>query len=79
MKEDLKEILNTVLDNNGLDTIEEIKTGIHLRNDLELDSINLAELTVRIEEKFGVDVFQDGIVETLDEIMAILENSVLNN
>jgi len=37
-----------------------------------LDSLDLAELTVRLEEEFGVDVFEDGIVETVEEILTKL-------
>ncbi len=36
--------------------------------DLGFDSIDLAVLGVRIEAVFGIDVFREGIVETLDEV-----------
>jgi acyl carrier protein len=45
-----------------------IAKNTHLRNDLQLDSLELAELTVRIEDKFQIDIFEDGIVETVGEI-----------
>lgn len=34
-----------------------------------MDSLDLAELTVRIEDAFGIDVFEDGIIDTIGEIM----------
>lgn len=63
------EIVNTVLANNDLPLIETLDRGFDLRNDLLLDSINLAELTVRIEDEFGIDVFEDGLIFTIGELM----------
>jgi acyl carrier protein len=40
----------------------------HLRNDWHFDSLDLAELTVRIEERFGIDVFEAGVVYRWEEI-----------
>lgn len=48
--------------------LEEIKGPTHLRNDLGLDSLELAELTVRLEDEFHIDVFEEGVIETVDEI-----------
>lgn len=39
-----------------------------LREDLGFDSLELAVLTVKIEAEFGVDVFADGVVNTVGEI-----------
>ncbi len=36
--------------------------------DLGLDSLALAELTVRVEQHFGVDVFADGVISTVQEL-----------
>jgi len=75
MEKKLLRVLNTVLENNGLSKIQSLSRELKLRDQLELDSINLAELTVRIEDEFDVDIFEDGIVETVGEIMTILERS----
>lgn len=48
--------------------LEDIKEQTHLRNDLALDSLELAELTVRLEDEFQVDIFADGVIETVAEI-----------
>ena len=45
---------------------------MRLREDIGFDSLDLAELTVRIEEAFEVDVFADGLVSTIGEIEAKL-------
>ncbi len=63
------EILHIVIDNSSLDFKEDITPETHLRNDIGLDSIALAELAVRIEEEFDVDVFEEGLVNTVDEVL----------
>lgn len=68
----LLEIINTVLTNADRAPINTLEASTHLRNDLELDSLNLAELTVRVEERFGVDIFEEGLVNTVEEILVKL-------
>lgn len=67
--ENLKTIINTVLKNRGKKEIETVNETSHLRNDIGFDSLDLAELTVRIEAEFDVDIFEDGIVNTVGEIL----------
>lgn len=74
MEEKLFEIINTVLNNNELKKIDKIDPTLSLQNDLEMDSIILAELTVRIEDEFDVDVFENGMVHTIEDIVDILKN-----
>ena len=69
MEDKLLEIINTVLLNSGKEEIQKIKPDTNLRNDLGFSSLQLAELTVRIESEFGIDVFEDGIVNTISEII----------
>ena len=42
---------------------------MHLRNDIGFDSLDLAELTVRIEAEYDIDIFEEGIVNTVGEIL----------
>lgn len=65
----LLKIINTVLVNADLPEIIKISPEISLRDELEFDSLNLAELTVRVEEEFGVDIFEDDMVNTIKEIL----------
>lgn len=67
--EKLLVIINTVLKNRGKELAEGINSHSHLRNDIGLDSLDLAELTVRIEAEYDIDVFEDGIVNTVGEIL----------
>lgn len=73
--ENLKTIINTVLKNRGKQEVPEINENSHLRNDIGLDSLDLAELTVRIEAEYDVDIFEDGIVNTVGEIMQKIKNN----
>ena len=68
--EKLLSIINTVLGNRGKTTVASINADTSLRNDIGLDSLDLAELTVRIESEYDVDIFDDGIVTTIGEIMS---------
>jgi len=71
--ETLKTIFNTVLKNRGKQEITEITETSSLRNDIGFDSLDLAELTVRIEAEYDVDIFEDGVVNTVGEIIQKLE------
>ena len=62
-------IINTVLKNRGKKEVELVTETSHLRNDIGFDSLDLAELTVRIEAEYDVDIFEDGIVNTVGEIL----------
>lgn len=62
-------IINTVLKNRGKKEVSFINENTNLRDDLNLDSLDLAELTVRIEAEYDVDIFEDGIVNNIGEIM----------
>lgn len=67
-------IVNGIRKRKGLDKILEWKDELQLKDDLQLDSIDLAEVTAKIEDKLEVDVFEDGIVRTLGEINARIKN-----
>lgn len=66
--QDLLQIVNTVRANKGLAPLPAIQPEMRLREDLGFDSLDLAELTARIDERCGVDVFADGLVFTVGEI-----------
>jgi acyl carrier protein len=69
MENKIKEIINIVLEKNNKETVKELNKELSLRDDLGMDSLDLAELTVRIEDEFGVDIFEDGIVDKVGEII----------
>lgn len=65
----LLEIINIVLDNRNKIPVEKITTSSNLRTDCGLDSLDLAELTVRIESEYDVDIFEDGVVTSVGDIL----------
>lgn len=68
MEAKILEIVNTIREGKGLDPVMKLNPTDNLRNDLELTSFDLAELTVRIEDEFDIDIFEDGLVNTIGEI-----------
>ena len=73
MDELLLGLINTVRGNKGQDRIVALRPDLRLRQDLGFDSFDLAELTVRIEEACQMDIFADGLVHTVGEVLAKLE------
>ena len=68
----VREVLRDIV--SHLDHVEEsaVDNMTHetsLTTDLGLESLDLAEMTVRIEDEYGVDVFEDDVVETLGEVV----------
>jgi len=68
MEEKLNGIITELMEYSGNVLSIEVNEETNLRDDLGLDSFQLAELTVHIEEEFGIDVFEDGLVNTVGEI-----------
>ncbi|MBQ6534973.1 MAG: acyl carrier protein [Opitutales bacterium] len=68
MEKALSEIANGIRRKKGEEPLADIGAGTRLRADFGFDSFDLAELTVRVEEKFGADVFERGNIETFGEL-----------
>lgn len=73
MKTKVLEIVNDIRAAKSMNAVETLNETDNLRNDLDLTSFDLAELTVRIEDEFDIDIFEDGLVNTIGEIYAKLE------
>jgi len=69
----LLQIINDMREEANYEVLENLESSMHLRDDLGLDSLMLAELTVRIEDEFDIDIFEDGIVQTIGEIQSKIE------
>lgn len=72
MKEKIQTILNEIRASKSLAPVNDINENTRLREDLGLTSFDLAELTVKIEDEFDIDIFEDGLVSTIGEIYAKL-------
>lgn len=72
MKTKILEIVNGIRASKGMTPINGLSEETKLREDLNLTSFDLAELTVKIEDEFDIDIFEDGLVNTIGEIYAKL-------
>ena len=72
MEQKVLSIINEIRKAKYLAILEKLNVEDNLRNNLEFTSFDLAELTVKIEDEFDVDIFEDGLVNTIGEIYAKL-------
>ena len=72
MEQKVFEIINNIRAAKGMAPVAELHAEDKLRDDLGLTSFDLAELTVNIEDEFDIDIFEDGLVNTVGEIYAKL-------
>ncbi|MFN3951079.1 MAG: acyl carrier protein [Thermaurantimonas sp.] len=70
---DLERIIKSVLQNRGKELPNLITNETRMREDLGMDSLDLAELTVKIEAEYDIDIFADGLVNTAGEILKKFE------
>lgn len=76
MKNLLVEIINEIREGKGKEKISlhDVLENTDLRNDLGLESLDLAVLTVKIEDITNIDIFENGIVTTVGDILTVLNN-----
>lgn len=65
-------VLNLILKKKGLPERTAFPSTLSFSKDLGFDSLDLAELTVRIEDELGVDIFEGGVIRTIGEARARL-------
>lgn len=70
--EKIIKIIEEILSDNGETLKTEINLDTNLR-DIGFSSFDLATLTVMIEDEFGVDIFEDGMINTVGEILEKLK------
>ena len=68
MEEKVLRFINQIRLSKNLNEVETLKIDDDLRNDLDLTSFDLAELTVLIEDEFEIDIFQEGLISTIGQI-----------
>ncbi|WP_405208889.1 acyl carrier protein [Aquimarina sp. LLG6339-5] len=74
MKETVISYIKEILEEQNKETKLEITEDSNLR-DLGLSSYDLASLTVKIEDEYDIDIFEDGVVLTVGEIITILKEN----
>lgn len=73
MEKKVLEIVNKIRVSKDLSPLKSLSVTDDLRNDIGFTSFDLAELTVQIEDEFDIDIFEDGLVNTVGEIYSKLE------
>ena len=72
MKTKVLKIINSIRSTKELQPLTNLDDEDKLREDLGFNSFDLAEFTVKIEDEFDIDIFEDGLVSTIGEIYAKL-------
>lgn len=73
MEQKLLTIINTIRIAKSAAPVQQLKASDKLREDLGLSSFDLAEITVNLEDEYGIDIFENGLVNTVGEIYAKLQ------
>ena len=73
MEQKVLEIINDIRASKELAPVDKLNANDNLRTDLGLTSFDLAELTVKIEDEFDIDIFEDGLVNTVGEVYEKLQ------
>lgn len=73
MEKRILEIINYIRLGKGLPELLEILNTDVLRDEIGFSSFDLAELTVRIEDEFDIDIFEDGLVSTVGDIFDLMK------
>jgi acyl carrier protein len=68
MEDKVLEIINFIRLSKDLEPLISIDSTDDLRSQIGFTSFDLAELTVRIEDSFGIDIFENGVVATVGEV-----------
>ena len=66
--------INQVLVESGREPVSALRDDMYLRKHLGFDSLELAVLTVKIEAATGIDIFENGLVDTVGEVAKRLGN-----
>lgn len=58
--------------------VEEIGPDTRLKEDLEVDSLDLVELSMLVEEEYGIELFDErlGAVNTVGDVVRLILESV---
>lgn len=73
MEEKILKIINRIRVKKELIPLTNLKPECSLGIDLGFDSLDLAQLTVLIEDEFDVDIFAEDIIETVGEIFECIK------
>lgn len=74
MESILFQVLNEITSRKGAAERETYDERLTLREDLCMDSFDLAELTVKLEDQTGIDIFENNLnVVTVGDVLNIID------
>ena len=73
MLNELLELINSILHDSNRKLLPVLSEQMSLRDDIGFDSLDLAKLIVTIEDKYNIDIFMDGVIDNVGEVLAILK------
>lgn len=76
IQQKIVEFINTIRAEKSLEPMIYVDESMSLRDDLDLQSLDLATLTVKIEDEFDVDVFEKGLIQTFGEVVQRVKEGV---
>ena len=65
-------IINESLTENGKIPIKKLNYYDSLREDLEIDSFTMVEIVVKFEEEFGIDIFEGGMINKIEDLLKLI-------
>ena len=73
MLNELLELINSILHDSNRKLLTALSEQMSLRDDVGFDSLDLAKLIVTIEDKYNIDIFMDGVIDNIGEVVALLK------
>jgi acyl carrier protein len=76
-KQEILEGIKTHLDGRGIDASTVVPEA-RITEDLDLDSLDVAELTLGLEERFGIEIPDEEAEElsTVGEVVTLIDNKL---
>lgn len=66
------DIINEALRDHGKLPINKLNRNESLRDDLGIDSLTMVDIVISFEEEFGIDLFEGGMIQKVDDLLNLL-------
>ena len=77
-RNELRQILQKLLEEETMETFDQIEDSTKLREELELDSVDTISVVLNIHSRFGIEIENDeleGLV-TVGDLLDLIENKL---
>jgi len=69
----IREVILEVIKENEIHYSGEMEDNYSFNDDLGIDSLNMIHLVVKVEDKFNVDMFSEGKISTVKELIDFIK------